>query len=135
VSDQNLGRALSTHGVDPALLQRGVFIVVLSLLFFLGTMLLYYWRQGLGYFLLATAFLVIYLVTMFSFVMLRRYVVTIYEAGFIYRGRKVSWRNIDNVSPTGEIIVKDGKPINLPRSLRNFGDILDVIREHSSSPR
>ena len=52
-------------------------------------MALYYWRQGLAYFLLASAFLIIYFVTMFSFVMMRRHVVHIYESGFIYRGRKI----------------------------------------------
>ena len=135
MSDQDLGRALSTHGVDPALLQRGVFIVALSFLFFLGTMLLYYWRHGLGYFLLASAFLVIYLLTMFSFIMVRRHVVTIYESGFLYRGRKVFWRSIDTVSPTGEITLKDGKPVNLPRSLGNIESILDLIRTHSVSHR
>jgi hypothetical protein len=134
VSDENLGRALRTHGADPALLQRGVFIVALSFLFFLGTMLLYYWRQGLGYFLLASAFLIIYLVTMFSFVMLRRNVVTIYDAGFIYRGRKVVWSEIDNVSPTGEISLRAGKPVNLPRSLCDIERILETIRRHSVTP-
>lgn len=56
----------------PAELQRAVFIAVLSFLFFLAMMFAYYIRQSLLYFLLATAFLIIYLITMFSFVRLRR---------------------------------------------------------------
>ena len=72
---------------------------------------------------------------MFSFVILRRHVVNIYESGFVYRGRKVFWQSIDTVSPTGEITLKDGKPVNLPRSLSNVEGVLDVIRTHSNTLR
>ena len=57
---------------SPAQLQRAVFIVVLSFLFFLAMMFAYYIRQSALYFLLATAFLIVYLITMISFVWLRR---------------------------------------------------------------
>lgn len=57
---------------SPAHLQRAVFIAVLSFLFFLAMMFAYYIRQSALYFLLATAFLIVYLVTMISFVRLRR---------------------------------------------------------------
>lgn len=132
---QSLGRLVSVHGVEPALLQRGVFIVVLSFLFFLSTMLLFYWRQGLGYFILATAFLIIYLVTMISFVMLRRHALNIYESGFIYRGRTVFWHQISSIGPQGEIVVKDAKPLKLPRSLRNFDEIIAKIAALSGVSR
>jgi hypothetical protein len=61
-----------TSPIVPAQLQRAVFIGVLSFLFFLGMMFAFLIRQSLLYFLLATAFLIIYLITMFSFVRLRR---------------------------------------------------------------
>ena len=61
-----------TSPIAPAQLQRAVFIAVLSFLFFLAMMFAYYIRQSALYFLLASAFLVIYLVTMISFVRLRR---------------------------------------------------------------
>jgi len=61
-----------TPPLPPAQLQRAVFIAVLSFLFFLTMMFAYYIRQSGLYFLLATAFLIIYLVTMVSFVRLRR---------------------------------------------------------------
>ncbi len=56
----------------PAQTQRAAFIAVLSFLFFLAMMFAYYIRQSMLYFLLATAFLIIYFVMMFSFVRLRR---------------------------------------------------------------
>jgi hypothetical protein len=57
---------------SPAQLQRAVFIAVLSFLFFLAMMFTYYIRQSALYFLLASAFLIVYLITMISFVRLRR---------------------------------------------------------------
>jgi hypothetical protein len=58
--------------MEPAQLQRAVFIVVLSFLFFLAMMAMFYIRQSVLYFLLASAFLVIYIITMISFVRMRR---------------------------------------------------------------
>ena len=52
--------------------QRAAFVAVLSFLFFLAMMFAYYIRESALYFLLATAFLIIYFVTMISFVRLRK---------------------------------------------------------------
>ena len=56
----------------PAGIQRAVFIAVLSFLFFLAMMVAFYIRQSVLYFLLATAFLIVYIVTMMSLVRLRK---------------------------------------------------------------
>ena len=48
------------------------FIAVLSFLFFLAMMFAYYIRQSMLYFLLATAFLIVYIITMISLFRLRR---------------------------------------------------------------
>ena len=58
--------------VPPAHIQRAVFIAVLSFLFFLAMMFAFYIRQSMLYFLLASGFLIVYIVTMISFVRLRR---------------------------------------------------------------
>jgi uncharacterized membrane protein len=58
--------------IPPAQAQRAAFIAVLSFLFFLAMMLAYYLRGSILYFLLATAFLVVYIFTMISFVKLRK---------------------------------------------------------------
>ena len=58
--------------IPPAQIQRAVFIAVLSFMFFLAMMLAFYIRQSMLYFLLATAFLLVYIVTMISFVKLRK---------------------------------------------------------------
>lgn len=53
-------------------MQRATFIAVLSFLFFLAMMFAYYIRQSALYFLLATAFLIVYIITMISIVRSRR---------------------------------------------------------------
>ena len=58
--------------LPPAQLQRAAFLAVLSFLFFLVMMFAYYLRGSVLYFLLATAFLIVYIITMISFVKLRK---------------------------------------------------------------
>lgn len=58
--------------MSPTNIQRAAFIAVLSFLFFLAMMLAYYLRGSVLYFLLATAFLIVYIITMISFVRLRK---------------------------------------------------------------
>ncbi len=55
-----------------AQMQRAVFIAVLSFLFFMAMMLAFYLRQSLLYFLLATVFLIVYVITMVSIVRLKK---------------------------------------------------------------
>ena len=62
---KDLGKLIAVYGIAPAYLQRAVFIVILSFVFFLAMMLVYYIRQNVVYFLLASAFLILYLVTLF----------------------------------------------------------------------
>ena len=71
-SDQNLGRIVNVFGVQAAYLQRAVFVVILSFVFFLGMMFAFYYLQNFVYFLLASAFLLVYIVTLSSWLMQRR---------------------------------------------------------------
>jgi hypothetical protein len=58
--------------MSPAQTQRAAFIAILSFMFFLATMFAFYIRQSMLYFLLATGFLILYLVMMVSFLRLRK---------------------------------------------------------------
>ena len=58
--------------IPPAKLQRAVFVALLSFMFFLAMMLMFYLRQSMLYFLLASGFLVLYIVTMISFFRLQK---------------------------------------------------------------
>ena len=126
----DLGRLISAHPVAPIYVQRAVLIAVLSFLFFLGMMLAYYLRQSLGYFLLATAFLVTYLITMFSWFTQRKAVVRIYENGLEYRSHQLEWSDIDSVSdaPSVTVTPKDCKPFELPSTIADSEALVRHIR-------
>jgi len=74
-NNADIGRLISVHPIAPIYVQRAVFIAVLSFLFFAAMMLAFYVRQSFGYFLLATGFLFVYLVTMSSWFTMRKKVV------------------------------------------------------------
>src|SRR5436305_7645683 len=93
-NQKDLGRLLSVYGVAPQHLQRAAIITVLSFLFFMGTMLMMYFRQLFLYFLLATGFLIVYLVMMFSLYSMRRAVVRLYERGLEFRKHRLLWTDI-----------------------------------------
>jgi Ca2+/Na+ antiporter len=127
-SEQDLGKLIAVHGIAPAYLQRAVFIVILSFLFFLAMMFAYYIRQNVVYFLLASAFLVLYLITLFSFVMQRRSVVEVYERGLKFKKRSASWNEVESIDNSGTISLPDGKQIALPKSLNDFDGLIARIR-------
>lgn len=133
--DKDLGRAVAVYGIAPATLQRAVFVVILSFLFFLVMMFTYYIRQSLVYFLLASAFLALYLITLFSWVMLRRSVVTLYVNGVSYKDRRVTWRDIKTIDDAGSIHLFKGKPLTVPATLDGREQLLGVVRHHALTPR
>lgn len=84
-SRQELGPLVSVHGTSPVFLQRAAIVAILSFLFFLITLLIFYLQQRLIYFILSSAFLVTYIFTMIGWVMQKRNVVSIHEHGVAYR--------------------------------------------------
>ncbi len=133
-TDKSLGKLVAVHALAPEYVQRAVFIAVLSFVFFLAMMVMFYVRENVLYFLLASAFLVIYIITLLSWTVQRRSVVKVFENGFNYEKRTARWVEIANVNEGregGEIIVRDGKPILLPKTLSNFDTLLTDIRQRS----
>ena len=116
--DRSLGALKGTYGVEPAFLQRAVFIAVLSFLFFLGTMVIYYIRQNVLYFLLSTAFLLVYVVTMFSWVGQRRSIVSVHENGISYKGKNYFWPDIAAVDAGPSLRLASGTTVSLPNTLQ-----------------
>ncbi|MET0753698.1 MAG: hypothetical protein ABWZ66_10015, partial [Pyrinomonadaceae bacterium] len=92
---QNLGKLESVHGIAPAYMMRALVVASLSFVFFLVMLVGFYIRQNIGYFLLSTAFLVVYVLTMFGWLAQRRKVLRIYENGFSYKKFAASWDEID----------------------------------------
>lgn len=116
-------------------MQRATFVAVLSFLFFLAMMFGFYLRQNIGYFLLATAFLLIYLLTMFSWVYQRRSMVRIYKNGIRYRRIAVPWDEIASFSdrPPYEIRTRMGGKIVLPAALASPQEVAREFRRGIAS--
>ncbi|MEQ1605486.1 MAG: hypothetical protein ABL999_11525 [Pyrinomonadaceae bacterium] len=125
----DLGRLTATHVIAPAYIQRAVFTAVLSFMFFLGMIFAAYIRPHILYVFLATAFLIVYLITMFSFVMQRKANVEIYENGFRYRKNIILWNAITGVSDKGEVSV-DNKRIALPQTISDLPGLVANIRRN-----
>jgi hypothetical protein len=127
-----LGRLVAIYAISAAYQQRAVFVSVLSFVFFVAMMIGFYVRENIGYFILASAFMVLYMVMMFSWLWARRNVVEVFEGGFKYRSNDVSWDQIDNISDDAKVLLKDGGTISLPEALEGSRQLIASIRGHLS---
>lgn len=139
-STNDLGRLVSIFGIHPSYLQRAVFVAVLSFLFFIAMMFAFYMRQQFGYFLLATAFLFVYIVTMLSWVVQRKNLVKVYQDGIEYRKFSCKWSEIDTVCKETErqrdhIVIKskDGRTVLIPASIAGINELFDFIHRHRTA--
>jgi len=141
MSELQLGKLESAHGISPVFMQRAAVIAVLSFVFFVAMMIAFSIRQNLGYFLLATAFLLVQLLTLFGWLMQRRAEFRIYENGFTYKKQSCQWNEIESMAvktesglvgggKTGcEIRKTNGEKIVLNESLHG----IDKIRQRISA--
>ena len=130
-----LGRLRAVYGTSPALLQRAAIIAVVSFIFFLAMLIAFSLRQNIGYFILATAFLIVQLFTLFGWITQRKNELKIYDHGFVYRKKTCLWSEISSVRAQekngtkigGEIIKQSGEKILLTESLGNIAEIIAQI--------
>ena len=94
---QNLGKLESVHGVSPVFAQRAVVVALLSFVFFLLMLVGFYIRQNIGYFLLSTAFLLVYILTMIGWLMHRKNEIRLYENGLTYKKFSCAWDEIGTI--------------------------------------
>lgn len=133
---KNLGKLVSTHWTSPAFLQRAAIIAVLSFVFFLAMLAGFYIRQHIGYFVLSTAFLVVYILTLISWVMQRRNVVSVYENGIRYKKFSGSWSEIESATVVEEganrqhIELQKNKreKVVIPSSILGFDQIVKFVK-------
>ena len=134
-----LGKLVSTHPTAPIYVQRAVVVAALSLIFFLAMMFAFYLLQSFVYFLLASAFLVIYLVTMLGIFTQRQNVLNIYEDGISYKKLAARWEDIESVdSPkphTYEIRKTGGETIVLSNTLIEIDKAAERIKSFANARR
>jgi uncharacterized membrane protein YobD (UPF0266 family) len=137
MSELNLGKLQAVYGIATRLIQRAVIVSVLSFIFFLAMMVAFYLRQNIGYFLLSTAFLLVYLLTMFGWLWMRKNIVKIYENGFTYKKNVIGWSEIKTVALDEkrrcEIEKTDGEKIVLPETIQDVEQIAGRIKSEISA--
>ena len=103
----------------------------------MGTLLIFYTQQSIGYFVLSTAFLVVYIFTLIGWVMQKRNVVSIYESGIAYRKFTSTWDDIESVTAdpkSGITIVKtNGDSITIGKTISDIGRIALVVKQNLPS--
>ena len=133
-SSKDLGSVVSIHGTSAAFLQRAAIITIVSFFFFMAMLVVFYLRQQLIYFVLSTAFLVVYIFTMVGWVMQKRNTVSIYENGIGHRSFVASWDEIQSVkadSKSGITIAKtNGQSVTIPNTIVGIDQIALVIKNH-----
>ncbi len=138
-NEKQLGARQSVHGVAPAVLQRATIVAIVSFIFFLLMLAAFSLRQNIGYFLLATAFLIVQLVTLFGWITQKRADLTVYENGFAYKKQVCRWDEIESMEVKQEsrpaavekiaaqIKKTRGEKILLTKTIANLEDILSRI--------
>ena len=109
---KSLGKLRRVYGTSPIYLQRAAIIAVVSLVFFLVMLVAFSIRQNIGYFLLATAFLLVQLLTLFGWITQRKNELKLYENGFEYRKNVCLWNEIKTTKMKTESRALSGRKIN-----------------------
>ncbi len=128
-----LGKLVKAYPTSPAYLQRAAIIAFLSFVFFLATLVIFYIQQSFVYFILSTAFLVVYIFTLIGWMMQKRNVVSIHENGIAYRKFISTWDQIKAITAdpkSGITIVRSGgDSIMIGRSITGLSEIAATIKE------
>lgn len=134
VSKYDLGRVVAIHGTSPIFLQRASIVALVSFVFFLVMLIAFLMRQQFGYFVIATAFLVVYLFTMIGIWMQKRNSVKIYENGITYKKFRAQWSELTSVkanTETGiEIGKANGETVTISSAVEGLSEIALQIRSH-----
>ena len=134
---KDLGTLVSVHGTSPVFLQRAAIVAVLSFFFFMAMLVIFYLRQQIIYFVLSTAFLIVYVFTLIGWVMQKRNLVSIYEDGVTYKKFSARWDEMQSVRATHQegisLTRNDGQSITIPKTIANFAQIAAAIRSNLPS--
>jgi hypothetical protein len=127
MENPDLGKLTGVYGLSPAMLQRSIIVIIVSLFFSLAMFVGWLITQKFLLLLLAIAFLVIKLLSLISLIAQRKNVLTLYEQGFIYN--KICCRFDDIESVKGfEILTKSGGKILLNETINDVGEAIKLIQ-------
>lgn len=130
-TEKDLGKLISSHSTSAAALQRAAIVAVVSFLFFLAMLIVFYLRQHIGYFALSTAFLVVYIFTLVGWVLQKRNTVRLYANGLRYKKFAAAWNEIVSVKADAsglELTKNRREKVLIPASIQDFGSILAAVK-------
>ncbi len=87
-----------------------------------------YLRPGTIYFFLATAFLVIYVISLISLLGQRKNTVKIYEHGFEFKKESVVWNEVTGVEDDRVIRLTGERTITIPGSLQDVSGLIARLK-------
>lgn len=130
--EKHLGSFECDFSISPLYLARVIFVAALSFVFFLAMLLGFYVREQIGYFILSSAFLVVYLLTMFGWFVLKRQKLKIHELGISYRRAKILWNEITNIEDLDErsflIEGSDGSALQISDAVSESAKVREIVR-------
>jgi Zn-dependent protease with chaperone function len=127
MNDSDLGKLTGVYGLSAATLQRSIIVIIVSLFFSLAMLVGWLITQKFVLLMLAIAFLVIKLLSLFSLLAQRKNVLSLYEQGFIYN--KISCRFDEIASVKGfEILTKSGGKVLLSETINDVGEAIKLIQ-------
>lgn len=134
LKQKDLGNVISVHGTSAVFVQRAAIVAFLSFFFFMSMLVVFYVRQQIVYFILSTAFLVVYIFTLIGWVMQKRNTVSIYQNGIGHRSFTAAWDEIQSVkadSKVGITIVKaNGASVTIPKTIADVDQVALTIKNH-----
>lgn len=80
-------------------------------------MFAFYLLKNIIYFILSSAFLILYVIMMFAWLMQRRAAVELYEKGIVIKKRRLRWLDIKAVDENGEMKLTTGDDLAISTSL------------------
>ena len=132
---KNLGKLVAIHGTSPVFLQRAAIVAAVSFLFFFAILIAFYLRQHFGYFLLSTAFLIVFVFTLIGWWLQKRNAVEIFANGLRYNKRELRWQEIKAIeSPDRELVLiqPDGEKLAISGTIYALDEIEHYIRRQMS---
>lgn len=130
--NKDLGQLIAVHGTSSAYLQRAAIVSILSFLFFMAGLILFYIAQRFLYFLLSSAFLIVYIFTMAGWLLQRRNAVSIHEKGLVYKDRRIKWADVTGIARNRDkglqIDLNGQEPVSLPPSIQALDRIEAFVR-------
>ena len=141
MSELQLGKLESVHGISPAFKQRAFILATVSFVFFTVMVGGFLIRPGFVFVLLGTAFLVVGLFTLFGWLGQRNLEFRLFENGFSYKKFVCTWDEIESINLKTEsrliggekiecLVRKiDGQEITLTDVIDNVQYLVETIDE------